>query len=93
MSIQTAGTDPRLRALLYTDEIGPDLFAADYRAKGYLHSGRVWAKVDLGSVEIVAVDDEGLAGMQRLIDALRTALWQAKQVRQDADLELSAVPA
>lgn len=76
--------EPRLRATLYTDEI--DRLP---HARGYRRDGRTWAVVDISSdFQLTAVEDEGLAGMQRLADALNVAIAQARQAEQD---ELLAV--
>ncbi len=85
-----------LGATLYTDEIPEGLADDGYSVRGYLHDGKTWAVVDLGGIRITAVDNkdrDGLAGMQRLIDALQAALAQAKQARQDADLTAELVSA
>lgn len=73
---------PRLRATLYTDEI-----SIQPQGRGYRRGGMSWAVVSLGAdFQLTAVDDEGLAGMQRLIDALTAAIAQARQAEQDEAL-------
>jgi len=74
-----SGIEVRFRANDITSE-------ADAWPRGYRHTGRTWAVVDVLGMEIVAVDDAGLAGMQRLIDALTTALAQARQAEADEAL-------
>lgn len=76
---------PRLRATVYTDEISENYFT-EYRARGYVNGGKVWAVVDVGDLSLTAVGDDGLAGMQRLRDALDTAIARARLAVQDADL-------
>ena len=64
----------------YTD---PD---DEYSVRGYVHSDKAWAVVNAPGLHIVASDADGIASMQRLIDALQSAVAQARQAEQDEQL-------
>lgn len=79
-------TRPHLSARISTNTIDPDWFTDPYRARGYWYDDKPWAVVEIGPLELVAVEGDGLAGMRRLADALNRAIAQAEQARQDAAL-------
>ena len=64
----------------YTD---PD---DEFSARGYVHSGKAWAVLDAPGVRIVASGADGIASMERLIEALQSAVAQARQAEQDEQL-------
>lgn len=82
---------PRLAATLYTDELS-EQYMRHARTVGYRRDGKTWAVVHVGGVSLTATDDEGLAGMQRLVDALASALAQARQAEQDEALAENREP-
>ena len=77
--------EPKLNATLYTEHIGEDYF--QYRVDGYRHNDATWAKVVVGGVALIGIGDEGLEGMQRLIDALTAAITKARQAELDEKLD------
>lgn len=76
--------EPRIRSTIYTEEIHENYFH-DHNARGYV-TDVPWAVVTVAGLSLTAVGDEGLAGMQRLRDALDAAMAQARLAVQDADL-------
>jgi hypothetical protein len=64
----------------YTD---PD---DEFSPRGYVNSDKAWAVVDTPGLHIVASGADGIASMQRLIEALQSAVAQARQAEQDEQL-------